>query len=433
MNKLLEKAVFLKEELSRKMGVKTQDTKQQEKSCIDLENATKKGEGSSRTLRFKQYGTLLSILILIAIVIGILIKLKIPGNTGSREKITGIEDEKSVKIELASEAVKSKEKYPIYVDNRLDEESKIREQSVNDAIGVMEIKHQKIEQEQTVRYESLKGELDNMMYLLNTLNIQNQELANKLIALEKTPVEEVEMIPELNVMKTSDQREQTIHNSWNYIPATSYVSGELLGGISVSTSVSTITEPIPVIIRLTRSGNLPKDFAVSVKECRILGSCYGDLSSRRAMVRGEELVCEDKASGSVISTKIAGVVFGDDGKNGIRGEVISADDELLTKAFAAGILSGASSVAKGQGGVNVSPTGVASIPSRGVQDMVSDSLFSGVSTATEKLADHYIKLADKVSPVIEIPGGTKVDIVFTKGVIVGSGDIKEKIEKQRGY
>lgn len=433
MNKLLEKAIVLKETINMKMRVKAKDTKRHEGSRVDSENDIKKGEYSSRILKLKQYSTLIGIVILVVIVMSILIKLKIPGNTGTSRSITNMQDDKSVKIELASAAVKSKEKYPIYVDNRLEEESKIREQSVNDAIGVMESKHKKIEQEQTARYENLKEELEHVIQSLNAINLQNQELSGKVISLEKAPVQEVEIIPELNVMKTSTEREQTIHNSWNYIPATAYVTGTLLTGISVSTSVNTTQEPLPITVKLTGSGSLPENFAVDIKQCRIQGSCHGDISSKRAEMRAELLVCEDKANGTVISTKIAGVIYGDDGKNGIRGEVISADDELLNKAFAAGILSGASSAVKGREGVSVSPAGVASIPNLGIKDVVSDSLSSGVTTAADRLSDHYIKLANKVSPVVEVPNKTKVDIVFTKGVVIGSYDVVEQIEKQRGY
>jgi hypothetical protein len=42
-----------------------------------------------------------------------------------------------------------------------------------------------------------------------------------------------------------------------YIPETSYVEGTLIGGISVSTSVGSSSEPVPVVIRVTGKGSLP--------------------------------------------------------------------------------------------------------------------------------------------------------------------------------
>jgi hypothetical protein len=137
-------------------------------------------------------------------------------------------------------------------------------------------------------------------------------------------------------------------SSFNHIPATSYVSGNLLGGIAVSTSVNTQSEPIPVIIKLTGKGNLPDEFAVKLKSCRILASCYGDISSERAIIRAEELICEDKEAGLFISTKVAGIIHGDDGANGIRGTVVSMSDKHLKNAFLGSMLSGFAGLQKGK-------------------------------------------------------------------------------------
>ena len=205
----------------------------------------------------------------------------------------------------------------------------------------------------------------------------------------------------------------------------------MLGGIAVSTSVNSAAEPIPVIIKLTSRGNLPKDFAVDMKQCRLLASAYGDISSERAIVRAEELVCEDKEAGLVISTKVSGVIYGDDGANGIRGSVVSMSDKHLKNAVIGGVLSGFSNSAKGQNGLDITALGAISTKKKGMKDMAQDGLLSGTSSAAEKLADYHIRLAENISPVILVPGGTKVDIVFTKSVEIGSRDIEEVINAER--
>ena len=220
-------------------------------------------------------------------------------------------------------------------------------------------------------------------------------------------------------------------SSYNHIPATSYVSGHLLGGIAVSTSVTSASEPIPVVIKLTGRGNLPKKFAVDLKECRLLASSYGDISSERAIVRAEELICENKAAGLITSTKVSGVIYGDDGANGIRGTVVSMSDKHLKNAVIGGVLSGFAGTAKGQGGLDITALGAVSTKSKGINDMAQDGLLSGASSAAEKLADYHIKLAENISPVILVPGGTKVDVMFTKSVEIGSTDIEEVIKSER--
>jgi hypothetical protein len=75
--------------------------------------------------------------------------------------------------------------------------------------------------------------------------------------------------------------------------------------------------------------------------------------------------------------------------------------------------------------------GGVSTKSKGAKEMIGEGLLGGASTAAEKLADYHIKLAENISPVILVPGGTKVDIVFTKSVQIGSFDIEEAINSAR--
>ena len=50
-------------------------------------------------------------------------------------------------------------------------------------------------------------------------------------------------------------------------------------------------------------------------------------------------------------------------------------------------------------------------------------LGNGVGRAFERLANYYIKLAEKTFPVIEVGAGRAVDVVITKGVRIEGGDL----------
>lgn len=105
----------------------------------------------------------------------------------------------------------------------------------------------------------------------------------------------------------------------DYIPETSYVSGYLITGLAVSTALNTPDENAPpVVIRLTGRGNLPKNFTTDIATCRILGSSYGDLSSERAIMRAEKMVCIDPETEMVTTSKIVGTIHGPDGMNGVN-------------------------------------------------------------------------------------------------------------------
>ena len=217
----------------------------------------------------------------------------------------------------------------------------------------------------------------------------------------------------------------------SFIPETAYVKGILLGGIAVSTSIGSASEPVPVVIRITERGSLPKNFNIDLTHCKIMGSSYGDLSSERAIVRAEVLSCTDPISELIYTTKIAGLIHGDDGMNGIKGKVIQTSGKHLKNAIVGSMISGFAGSAKGQDQMIITSFGAGSTKKKGMGDMLQDGAFAGASNAAEKIADYYIKQAESMSPVLLVSGGTKVDIVFTKGVYLSALDVQEKLEQSR--
>jgi len=217
----------------------------------------------------------------------------------------------------------------------------------------------------------------------------------------------------------------------SFIPETAYVKGILLGGIAVSTSIGSSSEPVPVVIRITERGSLPKNFNIDLTHCKIMGSSYGDLSSERAIVRAEVLSCTDPVSELIYTTKVAGLIHGDDGMNGIKGKVVQTSGKHLKNAIVGGMISGFASSAKGQDQIIISSFGSGTTKKKGMGDMLQEGGFAGASNAAEKIADYYIKQAESMSPVLLVSGGTKVDIVFTKGVYLNALDVQEKLEQLR--
>ena len=217
----------------------------------------------------------------------------------------------------------------------------------------------------------------------------------------------------------------------HFIPETGYVTGVLLGGIAVSTSVGSSSEPVPVIIRITGRGNLPKNFAINLTHCQIMGSSYGDLSSERAVIRAEVLSCRDERTELIYTTRIVGVVYGDDGMNGIKGRVVQTSGKHLKNALVGSMISGFAQIAQRQEQLSVTSLGAVSTSQQSLGQLAQNGALAGSSSAAEKISDYYIKQAESMSPVLLIAGGTKVDIVFTKGVYLGALDVQEKLEQHR--
>ena len=204
----------------------------------------------------------------------------------------------------------------------------------------------------------------------------------------------------------------------HYVPAGSFVRGRLTSGVVAPTSVQASSNPQPIHIELTNLGNLPRGFKTDVKQCFLIGSAYGDLSSERVLMRLETLSCVERKTEEIIEMNVDGFVTGEDGANGLRGIVVDRTGPAMRSAFVGGFLSGVGNFF-GQQQTSVptmiSPGGVASVNPLAAQHMLQGGAGKGVGNAMEKLSECYIKRAEQLQPVLEVEPGRLVHVVFKKG------------------
>ena len=204
----------------------------------------------------------------------------------------------------------------------------------------------------------------------------------------------------------------------------------LLSGVDVSTSIKTAHDPEPVLIRLTDYGNLPRKFKSDIKDCHIIASSYGDLSSERAKIRVEKLSCTEIATGEIIETEIAGYASGEDGRSGLRGMVVSVDQKYLMNAQIFGTLGGITKTA-GESSYNpmLGAYGLAKPPS--FSEKITSNLAEGGGNSLDRVSEYYIDKAESIQPVIQISAGRKIDVIFTEGVYFGTSKLKSQLAKKR--
>ena len=192
------------------------------------------------------------------------------------------------------------------------------------------------------------------------------------------------------------------------------VKAKLLGGLDAPTAGAAQSSPLPVFMRLDDLAWLPNHWRANVKDCLVTAAGYGDLSSERAYFRLEKLSCV-RHDGRVLEQNISGSVYGEDGKLGLRGRLVTKQGQILANALLAGVVSGI-----GRGVVYHSST----VGTTALGTVVTDpdpgkeyqsGIGQGVSNAMDRLAQYYIALADKTHPIIEIDVGRLVDLGFTKG------------------
>ncbi|NRB10190.1 MAG: hypothetical protein HRU35_01025 [Rickettsiaceae bacterium] len=243
--------------------------------------------------------------------------------------------------------------------------------------------------------------------------------------------EDIEQMPDFTIYNfVNKYKFDRPKSSENYIPEGAYISGYLISGIATSTALNAPEEgAVPVVIRITNTGNIAKNFTADVKQCRIMGSAYGDLSSERAIIRAEKMVCT--VDDSYITSNIAGIVHGPDGMNGIKGQIVSTSIKHIKNAMLGGIISGLSNSARKGDNMQLIGGNILTPKKQTFTDIASDGALAGTSSAADKIADYYLKRAEKLSPILTVPGGVKVDVIFTKGFYFGELGVQERIKQER--
>lgn len=218
-----------------------------------------------------------------------------------------------------------------------------------------------------------------------------------------------------NIAKPEVKEEKEKKTKRHIIPTGSVVKAILLSGMDAPTMTQAKTEPLPVLMKVSDLSILPNNYAYNIQDCFLMGEGYGDLTSERAYIRVNNISCvTDK--GQKIDMAMKGAATGEDGKLGLRGEVVTKQGALLARTLIAGFLQGVGESFANQNQI-VTQNGFGGTTttngSMNAKESLQAGAFEGLSKSAEKLADFYLKMADQVTPVIEISAGREVNILTT--------------------
>lgn len=216
-----------------------------------------------------------------------------------------------------------------------------------------------------------------------------------------------------------------------YLPAGTILTGVLLNGMQASTGPSAQANPQITDIRVKMRAILPNRLRANFKNCMVIASGYGDLSSKRVYMRSNVLSCVARGGG-IISAPIHGYVVGSDGLVGVRGKVISHQGGVMLKSLIAGIFSGLGSAAQPSAvqGLNINPVSggqqTYQLPSPSY--LGGEALGGGVSTAAGNISKFYLHEAESLLPTIQVNPGVSVDLILEKGAKIHvHGDTKAQL------
>ena len=223
-----------------------------------------------------------------------------------------------------------------------------------------------------------------------------------------------------SVQDAKQVSDQSPKHSEVFIPAGTILTGVLLNGLDAPTGKKSKKEPMPVLFRIKKEAILPNRFHADLRECFLLASGFGDLSAERAYFRGETFSCV-RQDGGVIEVPMNAYATGEDGKNGVRGRVVSKQGALLAQSMMAGFLRGFSD-AFGRNQIPVlmtggmgSLSGTTPFQSAFSAQSMEGGALKGSGYAMERLSHFYMDMAEEIYPVIEVDATRQVNFIVQKG------------------
>jgi hypothetical protein len=219
-------------------------------------------------------------------------------------------------------------------------------------------------------------------------------------------------------LEEDEDKDEHFFKTGEYVPAGAYAPATIISGVDASVGISSQSDPRPILLRIKGpalssiyDGNVQKS---DLTGCLITGAASGDLSSEKIYVKLVNMTCA-KSEDLIYETAVRGYVAGQ-GKSGIRGNVISREGDLLTKSFLSGLIGGF-----GQGlSSKVAPplsfsSGVTLQNGLTNEDVVKKGLGQGISSASDRLSNYLINRAEQYQPIVSIPSGIDVEVVFVEG------------------
>ncbi|TQC96275.1 conjugal transfer protein TraB [Moraxellaceae bacterium AER2_44_116] len=252
-------------------------------------------------------------------------------------------------------------------------------------------------------------------------NVDTTPAAPRLVYVRKSSAEQESPVPS-SLTKGASELKSTQKLSQYLLTAGSILEGVLLSGMDAPTSAAAKKNPYPALIRIKKEAILPNYYRQNVRECFVIVSGFGELSSERARLRTERVSCV-RNDGTVIESDISGYVTGEDGKVGVRGRLVTKQGAVIAKSLAAGALAGF--------GENITPTAIPqlSLDSSEQQQFQRPNakqaaevgVYRGISEAAGAVSQFYLEMAKEMVPVIEVDAGRKVNIILVRGVNLALG------------
>ena len=198
---------------------------------------------------------------------------------------------------------------------------------------------------------------------------------------------------------------------------TSLVRVTLLDGVKAATLDIGLNQPSPVLMSIEGVKYAANDHTDSIlKGCLLRGVGIGNINTSRVEIFGTHLSCVIEAdSGKLYKIehdfpKNQVWIKGEDGSDGVAGDIVDSSGKLLSKSAAVGFLQGLSNYFSAQnlvtGGLGtVNNTNQSTVAQLGTS--MQSGVGSAMSSSFELIIKQYEKILNGYYPFIDVKGGRK--------------------------
>lgn len=210
--------------------------------------------------------------------------------------------------------------------------------------------------------------------------------------------------------------------SKTYLPPGSTLSIALLTGVNAPTNTNSDSkDPLPVLMQVKGTAILPNGFRSDLSDCFVLASTFGQYMDSRAMMRTKTLSCI-RSDGKVVEAEISGTVYGEDGKPGFQGRLVSKTGKVISQLLKVGAMETLANTATGiANGVSIN-TGSSSGTSTSTQinlgGISGQAAGKAASKTFDRIADIYSSYGTQAIPVVEVEPLRTGEVILTKGVFL---------------
>lgn len=164
----------------------------------------------------------------------------------------------------------------------------------------------------------------------------------------------------------------------------------------------------------------------NIKECIIQAAATGNFASASADIRLTKISCsavDENGKYYKLVGSVKGWVYGENGKQGLKGRLVTKEGELIEKAIPLALLEGAIKALENSTKSNStiyaypgSTSGTSTM--NNIQDSFAEGTTKTASTTLDKFSDYYLMILEQLNPTIELKAGRETTIGFEGGEVL---------------